>query len=89
MRLRPIQGRSGFCGSLPRARKSFSGNQDNDASFATLIEQVRAATPLAVADVVTCELIYLLLGMSSESFWNGREITRPCRVACRTSAVSA
>ena len=50
-----------------------SARMDDDASFEALIEQVGAATSRAVADVVTCEPDYLVLGMSSESFWNGRE----------------
>jgi maleate isomerase len=50
-----------------------SARMDDDASFEKLIEQVGAATSRAIADVVTCEPDYLVLGMSSESFWNGRE----------------
>ena len=34
--------------------------------------QVRAATATAVRDVITCEPDYLIMGMSSETFWGGR-----------------
>src|SRR5262249_52334891 len=50
-----------------------SARMDDDASFETLMEQVGAATSRAVADVVSCEPSYLVLGMSSESFWTGRD----------------
>jgi len=50
-----------------------SARMDDDASFENLIAQVGEATSRAIADVVTCEPEYLVLGMSSESFWNGRE----------------
>src|SRR5206468_5839524 len=52
---------------IPNAR------MDDDANFETLIGQVSAATSRAIADIVTCEPDYLVLGMSSQSFWNGRE----------------
>src|SRR5262245_47671793 len=50
-----------------------SARMDDDASFEALIERSGDATSRAIADVVTCEPTYLVLGMSSESFWNGRQ----------------
>jgi maleate isomerase len=48
----------------------------DDAAFAQLMEQIRAAIGRAVGDVMTCEPDYLVMGMSSETFWGGREGNR-------------
>jgi maleate isomerase len=46
---------------------------DDDAGFAALMEQIRSSIARAVADVLTAEPDYLVMGMSSETFWGGRK----------------
>ena len=46
---------------------------EDDAGFEHLMVQIRAAMARAVADVVSCEPDYLIMGMSSETFWGGRK----------------
>lgn len=43
----------------------------NDADFQQLMENIRAETNHAIDRVVTCKPDYLILGMSSETFWDG------------------
>src|SRR5215831_19857789 len=45
----------------------------SDAAFEALLEQVREEIGHAVARVMTAEPDYLIMGMSSETFWGGRE----------------
>jgi maleate isomerase len=44
-----------------------------DADFETLIERVRGELLAAVDRVMTCEPGHLIMGMSSETFWDGLE----------------
>jgi maleate isomerase len=46
---------------------------DDDAGFEALMEQIRAAIGRAVRDVMSCEPDGLIMGMSSETFWGGRQ----------------
>ncbi len=45
----------------------------NDDDFNTLIGNIRKETMHAVDQVMTCEPDYLVMGMSSETFWDGLE----------------
>ncbi len=45
---------------------------DNEA-FEDLIAQIRATTETAVRDVMTCKPDHLVMGMSAETFWGGRQ----------------
>jgi maleate isomerase len=45
----------------------------NDADFNQLMVNIRAAMFAAIDRVMTCEPDYLILGMSSETFWDGLE----------------
>jgi maleate isomerase len=51
-------------------------NLDSDAAFEALLEQVREEIGHAVARVMTAEPDYLIMGMSSETFWGGVEGNR-------------
>lgn len=44
----------------------------NDA-FLAFLDQIRDAMVTAVRDVVTCEPDFMVMGMSSETFWGGAE----------------
>lgn len=46
---------------------------DDDAALEQLMVQIRAAIGHAVRDVMTTEPDYLIMGMSSETFWGGRQ----------------
>lgn len=45
----------------------------DDASFVTFLENLRGEIGRAVRDVITAEVDYLVMGMSAETFWGGRE----------------
>jgi len=45
----------------------------SDDDFATLIETVRSELMAAIDRVMTCEPDHLIMGMSSETFWDGPE----------------
>jgi maleate isomerase len=45
----------------------------NDDDFNQLMVNIRTAMLQAIDRVMTCEPDYLILGMSSETFWDGRE----------------
>jgi maleate isomerase len=45
----------------------------DDAQFERLMEQIRASIEVAVREVVTCEPSSIIMGMSSETFWGGKE----------------
>jgi maleate isomerase len=51
-------------------------NLGSDAAFEALLEQVREETGHAVARVLTAEPDYMIMGMSSETFWGGVEGNR-------------
>ena len=53
-------------------------NQDlgSDAAFEALLAQVREELGHAVARVMTAEPDYMVMGMSSETFWSGVESNR-------------
>ncbi|HVQ75483.1 MAG TPA: arylmalonate decarboxylase [Candidatus Binatia bacterium] len=46
---------------------------DDDAAFEALMVQIRSSIAQAVADVLTAEPDCLVMGMSSETFWGGRQ----------------
>ena len=46
---------------------------DDDAGFEALMVQIRSSIARAVADILTAEPDYLVMGMSSETFWGGRK----------------
>ncbi len=45
----------------------------NDDDFNVLIGNIRKQTMHAIDQVMTCEPDYLIMGMSSETFWDGLE----------------
>jgi len=45
----------------------------DDASFLAMLENIRASTEAAVDAVMTCAPDHVILGMSAETFWDGRE----------------
>lgn len=45
----------------------------DDADFARLIETIKANMARAVEEILTCEPDHLILGMSAETFWDGRD----------------
>ena len=48
----------------------------DDAEFNQLMDNIRKEMLQAVDDVMTCEPDYLIMGMSSETFWDGLEGSR-------------
>lgn len=46
---------------------------NNDADFEQLMVDIRASLELAVQHVITCDPDRLVMGMSSETFWDGVE----------------
>jgi maleate isomerase len=53
------------------------GRLSNDDEFVRLMEQIRANLDQAILAVKTAEPDYLVMGMSSETFWDGA--SRSCR----------
>ncbi len=51
-------------------------NLGSDAAFEALLEQVREELRFAVERVMTAEPDYMVMGMSSETFWGGMEGNR-------------
>lgn len=45
---------------------------DNDEDFLALVNSINGATFEAVDSLKTCEMQYLVMGMSAATFWNGR-----------------
>src|SRR5919206_4710439 len=43
----------------------------DDASFLAMMDNIRAALVPALRAVLTCDPDYVILGMSSETFWDG------------------
>jgi maleate isomerase len=48
-------------------------NMRDDSQFEQLMEQIRASIEVAVRDVMTCEPTSIIMGMSSDTFWGGKE----------------
>jgi maleate isomerase len=48
----------------------------DDASFLAMMDNIRAALFPALESVLTCDPDYVILGMSSETFWDGVEGSR-------------
>ncbi|MFJ6654321.1 hypothetical protein ACIQLJ_16145 [Microbacterium sp. NPDC091313] len=46
---------------------------DDDASFVSFLENLRTEIGRAVRDVVTAEVDSLVMGMSAETFWGGKQ----------------
>jgi maleate isomerase len=51
----------------------------DDASFNLMMDDIRRALPAAVESVMTCSPDYVVLGMSSETFWDGMDGSRRLR----------
>jgi maleate isomerase len=51
----------------------------DDASFMAMMDNIRAALFPALESVLTCDPDYVILGMSSETFWDGIEGSRKLR----------
>ena len=45
----------------------------NDAEFNQMMDNIRGSMMEAIDDVMTCQPDYLVMGMSSETFWDGLE----------------
>ena len=50
-----------------------AARMDDDAALEKMIEHVGAAIARSVEELMTCEPDYLVMGMSSETFWGGRK----------------
>jgi maleate isomerase len=71
----------------------------DDASFLRLVESINAATLEAVDVLRSCEMDYMVMGMSAATFWNGRdgaaaylknmEARAQVRVSCGSFATEA
>ena len=46
---------------------------NDDAGFLRLVESINASTLEAVDTLTSCEIDYLVMGMSAATFWNGRD----------------
>jgi len=46
---------------------------DDDTSFEAIMVQIRASIDRAVRELMTAEPDYLIMGMSSETFWGGKK----------------
>lgn len=46
---------------------------DNDDTFVRFLESLRTEIGRAVRDVLTAEVDYLVMGMSAETFWGGKD----------------
>jgi len=46
---------------------------DSDAAFEAVMEQIRESIRVAIRDVMTCKPDYMVMGMSSATFWDGVE----------------
>jgi maleate isomerase len=46
---------------------------DSDAAFVAIMDQIRRSIQVAIRDVLTCQPDYLIMGMSSATFWGGAE----------------
>lgn len=46
---------------------------DNNDAFERLIAQIRGMTAIAVRDVMTAKPDHMVMGMSAETFWGGKE----------------
>src|SRR5262249_35345446 len=51
----------------------------NDDDFNKLIDNIRASMMETIDQVMTSEPDYLVMGMSSETFWDGLKAARGCR----------
>src|SRR5579885_1521336 len=45
----------------------------SDAEFNQMMDNIRGSMMEAIDHVMTCEPDYLIMGMSSETFWDGRD----------------
>ena len=45
----------------------------SDDAFIYFLDKIRETIPTAVRDVITCDPDYILMGMSAETFWGGKE----------------
>jgi maleate isomerase len=45
----------------------------DDRTFMVMLNNIRAAVPPAIEAVMTCSPDHLIMGMSAETFWDGRE----------------
>ena len=48
-------------------------NLSSDDAFEALLEQIRVEIGFAIDRVMTCEPDYMVMGMSAETFWDGKE----------------
>ena len=69
------------CNSMPLPGVTFHSARffveapdlSNDDAFLYFLDKIRQTIPLAVRDVMTCEPDYILMGMSAETFWGGKQ----------------
>jgi maleate isomerase len=50
-----------------------TGDLSSDEAFKALLGLINTSIKIAVRDVLTCEPDYLVMGMSAETFWGGKE----------------
>ena len=48
-------------------------NLGSDEDFEALLGEIRESIVVAIRDVMTCKPTHLLMGMSAETFWGGKE----------------
>ena len=58
----------------------------NDADFERLLDNIRASMEITIEQVITCDPDRLVMGMSSETFWDGVEGAK--RLEARMSEVA-
>jgi maleate isomerase len=65
-------------GVTPHCSRIYIRNQDisSDSAFEGLLTQIREEIGHAVARVMTCQPDYMVMGMSAETFWEGKEGNR-------------
>jgi maleate isomerase len=56
----------------------------DDDDFSQLLANIRRAMFAAIDQVMTCEPDYLILGMSSETFWDGSKAACGCASGSRS-----
>ena len=69
------------CNSLPLPGVTFHASRfyveapdlSSDDAFLYFLDKIRETIPTAVRDVMTCEPDHILMGMSAETFWGGKE----------------
>ena len=59
----------------------------DDRTFMVMLNNIRASVPAAIEAVKTCSPDHVIMGMSAETFWDGRDRQKKLqkRMACASS----